>query len=114
MANNDKLDIVMDFIRNNPDKHDQDEWVLCEGDGVWAGDDGCVTTACIAGWTAIILGKATKCDVDVCVVDGKRKSIHSVARGILELSSHEARILFFCDNAELETVVSDIKQGLYG
>jgi hypothetical protein len=112
MANNTNFDTVMNFIRSNPEKHNQNEWVWSEDTGLLIEND-CITTACIAGWTAILLGNATKLDIDMCTVGGKRQRIDKVAQRILELTEYESSVLFHCRNAELETVVSDIKQGLY-
>lgn len=48
------LIVTLDFIHDNPERHDQDVWMMDEED--WKNPHSCGTSACVAGWGALFAG----------------------------------------------------------
>lgn len=108
MANHEMLDKTMDFIREHPEKLDMGVWVRVDD-----GADECGTTACFAGWTAILNGAEPVFDSEYVLVDGIVHTPRRVAAHILELNEREENALFFCNKEDLEDTVNLIKRGHY-
>lgn len=109
MVNVPELERVLAYCRDNPDKHDQSNWI-------------CGTTACFAGHAALLNGwKPVLATVwDGTVWDGStayvtkddqgNRSLPIVAAGILGLDDDQAHNLFItCQTFDaLELAVKDI------
>lgn len=106
MANVEKLEAVLDYIRTHPDEHDQ---------STWAGKGPCGTTLCFAGTAVVLAGYeilwgALAPDSHLCQRGSDVRSISSVAATDLELSPRRAIELFLNSPAfgDVERKVKDI------
>jgi hypothetical protein len=109
VANVEKLEAVMDYIRNHPEEHNQSSW---------AERGSCGTTLCFAGTTVALAGYAIMWDAltndaHLCRAPKnafRNEYISEVAANELELSDAQARSLFL--NAltfdDVERTVKDI------
>ena len=82
---------IMGLILMHPEQLDMDLYVDAEGDTVQELRDSCGTTACIAGWAALLTLPA-----DVRVWDGNAggRSISEIGREALQLGEDVADVLF--------------------
>lgn len=85
--NTDLLHAIARQIEAQPETYDQ---------SVWVSDTPCGTTACIAGWAALLSEGDITIDEDVVYMDGGRRQIdvHTYASSELGLDRHEAMWLF--------------------
>lgn len=121
MANIQKLEAVLEYIRTHPKEHDQ---------GIWAHRTSCGTAMCMAGTAVALEGhKIIWPEIDLvyyqadkCLVPDGHKArewgenfgyIWNVAEADLELTSYEADILFEGDNSlqDLEAMVENLANG---
>lgn len=125
VLNEQMLDLVINFIQLNPDKHDQESWVAVtydESDG-----EICGTTCCVAGHALLLSGDWTLKEVmnhsgeivDVDIVsadDGSTRPHYSrEAAKVLGLTTGEADSLFDANNTrdDVLRIVEDIRDGVY-
>ena len=99
MRNIELLEKTMTFIKDNPTKHDQRVWVNDAGS--------CGTTACFAGWAAMLAGW-TAHEVDSC-----QDIAGEIGANLLGLTFQECRALFYGMNTvdELELMVKELVAG---
>lgn len=103
---------VLDFIEAHPEKHDQSMWISNADDPSMAGYDlrrtlnECGTTACFAGWDALLAGE-TFTSYGLLTQD-RRVDVYSAAA--LGLTVHEAYRLFHGaqDMADVRKEFADI------
>jgi hypothetical protein len=113
MVNLPEINRVLAHCEAHPKRHDQGMWLYIPESG-WTEDEEtlitdwqCHTTACLAGWTAILNGwKPEHIDsVLVCnPATGEIDSVPTVARKILGLTVEQAQVLF-----TRTTTVADIR-----
>jgi hypothetical protein len=113
MANVEKCEEVLQFIKDHPEKHDQ---------RTWGYKSDCGTTACFAGWTAVLNGYEFYFGRMVferyysgvkSLKTGVHSSTSTAAAVVLELTCDEAMMLFDGGNTfeELEQMVKNISNG---
>jgi hypothetical protein len=103
MPNVELLQKTMQFIKDNPDKHDQSTWI-----------NECGTTACFAGWACMLSGDQLDRNATRSWVVGQQpRVIRNVARQHLELDGSDADCLFSASNTveELEFMVKELSNG---
>jgi hypothetical protein len=87
MPDFEKLDDVMNFIEAHPEMHAQE---------IWGATSSCGTTACFAGWTALLNGYHLDArDNFRRDTDGQVVSPADVAQRILGLSYEQAGYMFW-------------------
>lgn len=105
MANLAELDRVIAHCAANPEQHDQVSWFdipaenwtdTALGEDILADNWRCHTTACLAGWAAILNGWRPKRPDTIYMIndDGQAESVITVARQVLDLTSEQADELF--------------------
>jgi len=106
MANVEKLEAVLDYIRTHPEEHDQ---------SVWADRGSCGTTLCFAGTAVVLSGyeilwDETTNDAYLCQRGPETGHIAEVAADELELSDVQANDLFLSADTfdDVERTVKDI------
>lgn len=119
MANFAELDRVVAHCAANPERHDQGLWLdvcatawLNPDEGELAEDWQCRTTACVAGWTAILNGWRPIADNSAEMTDGDHvEHATIVAQRVLGLSPCQANMLFTltADLADVRIVVERIR-----
>ena len=105
MRNIELLEKTMQFIKDNPEKHDQARW--------------CGTAQCFAGWATSLEGYTERVYWDrhpsssYLVVNGNDVHVEDLARKLLGLTRREADQLFDADNTreDLELMVKDLVNG---
>ena len=97
--NTELLQQTMQYIINHPDQHDQADWAV---------QHDCGTTACFAGWAAILSGWTVK---QVQLTDDPVKDIGGEILGLTVSESHQ---LFDASNTrhQLELMVKDLVNGV--
>lgn len=97
-----KIDRVLDYVERNPERLDMGEWIGREDERgeIDPGEPGweCRTTACFAGWAAILDGWTPDPLYGQTLVrkGGVTEKVWNVARDLLELTEREAHRLFLC------------------
>lgn len=95
---------ILEEIEARPDSHKQSSW-----------GTSCGTKACIAGWAAIITGKAVFTDQGMGVLElvtTDQRNFDIVAGELLELSPADADKLFFLyDESIAKTALRQIAEG---
>lgn len=127
MADNEKLDEVLSWVREEAAKQERgepSEWYQ----GQWAVKTDCGTTCCIAGHRVLVNGgrpefhdtawtgeRNIRTHTNWAVMpDGERVSISGFAREDLDLTYDEAAALFYAnDLAEVEEVIGHIQDGTF-
>ena len=110
MANVEKLEAVLDYIRQHPEEHDQ---------GTWAETNACGTTLCFAGTAVVLAGyrvawKEWDTEAYLCLPPGDEadefERIDEVAKRILDLDDYQAKRLLLNSETfdDVERVVKDI------
>jgi hypothetical protein len=114
MANVEKCEEVLQFIKDHPEKHDQ---------GTWGHETDCGTAACFAGWAVLLNGYELQlqfgdpfgghCFDVKSLKTGVRSAVATAAAEVLELTYGEAMTLFHAGNTfeELEQMVKNISNG---
>jgi hypothetical protein len=80
MSNVGALQQVVDYLRANPDKHNQGEWV-------------CGTTGCIAGWAVALSGLTDISNLHAAHDEGEL-DVEGEGKQLLGLNDREAYALF--------------------
>jgi hypothetical protein len=123
MADLTELGRVLDWLEDHPDHHYQGHWVYDDGvqrevptglDGTPLPPWSCHTTACLAGWTAILHGWTPRSAAGWVVDRGRESSnVAWVATVALGLDPEEATILFYeCEDiAEMRAVAAVMTDG---
>lgn len=94
------LEATLQFIKDNPDKHNQNMW--------------CGTAQCFAGWAIALKGwERYTDDLPMVQREGLALRIPTAAKNELGLSEYEALILFDGSNTVdmLELMVKDLVNG---
>lgn len=100
MRNIELLEKTMQFIKDNPEKHDQHTW--------------CGTAQCFAGWAVHLQGGRVVDEESAIVEVGwHRDHVQDVAESLLGLDGWESGALFAGGNTleELELMVKDLVNG---
>lgn len=103
MPNVELLERTIQFIKDNPDKHDQTNW--------------CGTSQCFAGWAATLSGwRAGSNSIFNSIMirdDGQRSTASEAAMAELGITLEDATTLFEAGNEveDLELMVKDIING---
>ena len=121
MANLPELDRVIAHCEANPERHDQGTWFDTPerawtdiDEGTLAPDWQCHTTACVAGWAAILNGWRpmwTDSTKMLHSATGEVEQVITVARRLLGLTAPQAAVLFTetFDLADVRRVVERIR-----
>jgi hypothetical protein len=112
MANTERLQGTLEFLKNHPDQHVQAAWL--EGR---AGE--CGTVGCYAGWATALYGPEEGWSQgekdDLWFHDDGRPGAHVsiLAEELLDLTEDEGAVLFAGgnDRNDLETMISDLVAG---
>lgn len=114
---------VLDYIKAHPDLHDQGEFLhpsreldqlfdRCEFVPVTTDVviQHCGTTACFAGWTALLSGKTLHASGNVREEGGRTIDIERAAAGLLRINEYAASDLFYGakDLDEVDAAVAEI------
>ncbi len=95
---------VLDHIERNPEKHSQGFWVDSDRRETAATVmAGCGTTACFAGWTALLAGAVYTGHGSWMELGGSAGRTSTLAAELLGLTGDEVDALFF-DAADLAAV----------
>lgn len=130
MANAERLQGTLDYIKAHPEKHHQCTWISFEGGPPGQADlsdpdldpvHGCGTVACYAGWASLLYGPEERWRPvrlgSEFFDHPARGQIHTrhLAPVLLDLDADEADYLFSATRTldELETAIGEIIDGTF-